>query len=156
MCSSSAREILFFSCYVSFTAKRIFQLHTCFVIDWEIEGPLWGSCKWLQAQPYARRLTGHTCSSVSKRNLNAQRLKGTQNRTTLERRCARKRSIHVTEMKCNGCWTDIEPKTQAVASACGHLFCKRYEEYLNEILSKVSNALSRSSNPTALVLFVKL
>lgn len=26
-------------------------------------------------------------------------------------------------MKCNGCWADVEAKTQCVATHCGHLFC---------------------------------
>ena len=26
-------------------------------------------------------------------------------------------------MKCNGCWNEVEPKSQCVATHCGHLFC---------------------------------
>lgn len=27
-------------------------------------------------------------------------------------------------MKCNKCWSELEPKARSVASACGHLFCE--------------------------------
>ena len=28
------------------------------------------------------------------------------------------------EMRCNGCWSELEPKSKCIATACGHLYCK--------------------------------